>query len=57
MMRGTQSRCSVTLGQWGAEGGGEGRGLRREGKCICLWPIHVDVWQKYHNKKLLNTAK
>ena len=26
MMRGTQSRCSVTLGQWGAEGGGRGGG-------------------------------
>ena len=23
-----------------------GRGLRREGTCVYLWLIHVDVWQK-----------
>jgi len=20
--------------------------FRREGSCVCLWPIHVDVWQR-----------
>ena len=29
---------------WGGEGGG-GQ-FRREGTQVCLWPIHVDVWQK-----------
>ena len=29
---------------WGAEG--VGRGFRSEGTHVCLWPIHVDVWQK-----------
>ena len=41
----------------GAEGGGRGAGLRRAGTCICLWPIHVDVWQKYHIKNLHAIAK
>ena len=29
-----------------------GGGLRREGTHVCLWPIHVDVWQRpsqYYN--------
>ena len=30
----------------GGGGQGGGRGFRREGTHICLWPIHVDVWQK-----------
>ena len=23
-----------------------GQGFRREGSYVCLWPIHVDVWQR-----------
>jgi len=23
-----------------------GRGFRREVACVCIWLIHVDVWQK-----------
>ena len=23
-----------------------GGGFRRERTCVCLWPIHVDIWQK-----------
>ena len=29
-----------------------GGGLRRAGTYVCLWPVHVDVWQKpsqYYN--------
>ena len=29
---------------WGGEGGG--RGLQEWGTHVCLWPIHVDVWQR-----------
>ena len=25
--------------------GGAGRGFRREVARVCIWPIHVDVWQ------------
>ena len=32
---------------WGGEGGG--RGVQEEGTLVCLWLIHVDVWQKNHN--------
>ena len=45
MMQGTKSRGSVI--NWrdgvGREVGGE---YRREGTHVCLWPIHIDVWQK-----------
>ena len=45
MIQGTQSWCSVTT--WRDRVGREvGRGLRREGTHVFLWPIHVDVWQK-----------
>ena len=27
-------------------GAGSGRRFRREGTCVYLWLIHVDVWQK-----------
>ena len=42
MMQGTQSQCSV-------EGGGREKGkmgVQEEGTHVCLWPIHVDIWQK-----------
>ena len=29
---------------WGV--GKVGGGIRMEGTRVCLWPIHVDVWQK-----------
>ena len=45
MMQGNQSPCSVTTWRDGV-GREVGGGLRREGTRICLWPIHVDVWQK-----------
>ena len=42
---GTQNGCSVTI-----QRGGRGRKVsgkfKREGICVCLWLIHVDVWQK-----------
>ena len=43
----TQSWCSVTT-YWLKSGMGreEGGGLKREGTDVCLWPIHVDAWQK-----------
>ena len=31
---------------WGAEGGGGGFRMGRQG---CLWLIHIDVWQNLHN--------
>ena len=44
-MRGTQSWCSLTTWKDGV-GREVGAGLRREGTQVCLWPFHVDVWQK-----------
>ena len=45
MMQGTQGWCPVTT--WRDEVGREvGGGFRREGPHVCLWPIHVDVWQR-----------
>ena len=44
MKRGTQSRCSQTT--WKGGVGREMGEVRREGTCVCLWPIHADVWQK-----------
>ena len=44
-----------SLEGWGGEGRGwvgrEGVGgwLRMEGTGVCLWPIHVDLWQNHHN--------
>ena len=45
MMQGAQSRCSVTTGRDGVGREVEG-GFRREGTHLCLWLIHVDVWQR-----------
>ena len=45
MTQGTQSRCSVTTWRDGV-GREVGGGLISEGTHVCLWPIHVDVWQK-----------
>ena len=42
MKQGTQSLCSGTA--W--RGREVGVGIRIWGTHICLWPIHVDVWQK-----------
>ena len=45
MTQGIQSWCSVTT--WRDEVMREvGREFRREGTYVCLWPIHVDKWQK-----------
>lgn len=33
--------------QWGGEGGD--RGIQEEETYVCLWAIHVYVWQKHHN--------
>ena len=45
MTQGTQSWCSVTT--WREGGGREvGGGFIRERTHVCLWLIHVDVWQK-----------
>ena len=42
---GSSTRCSVTT-----QKGGMGREMteqfKREGTYVCLWLIHVDVWQK-----------
>ena len=35
-----------SLEGWGEEGCGGVGGFRREGTHVCLWPIHVDVWQR-----------
>ena len=44
MIQGAQSWCSVTT--WRDRVGREvGRGLKREGTHVFLWPIHVDVRQ------------
>ena len=42
---GSSTKCSVT-NQRGGMGWKMGRVLRREGTCVYLWLIHVDVWQK-----------
>ena len=44
MTQGSQSQRSATAG--GIEGRG---GFRREGTHVCLWPVHTDVLQNYHN--------
>ena len=31
---------------WDGMGGVEGGRIKREGTCVYLWLIHVDVWQK-----------
>ena len=31
---------------WRDAAGREVRGFRREGTHVCLWPIHVAIWQK-----------
>ena len=33
-------------GVWGGVVWGGGEGLRVEGTRVCLWSIHVDLWQK-----------
>ena len=35
---------SDNLEEWDGEGGR--REVKREGTHVCLWLIHVDVWQK-----------
>ena len=34
-----------SLEGWGGEAR-RGRGFKREGTHVCLWPIHVDIWQR-----------
>ena len=41
----SQSQCSVTTCRDGV-GTEVGGGFRIEGTHVCLWPIHIDVWQK-----------
>ena len=38
---GSLTQCSVIEGQHG-----EGDGFRKEGTCVYLWLIRVDVWQR-----------
>lgn len=45
MTQGTQRRCSVTTWRNGVGKDVRG-GFRMEGTQVCLWPIHIDVWQK-----------
>ena len=45
---GNLSRGSVTT-QRGGMGWEVGGRLTREGTCVYLWLIHVDVWQKHHH--------
>ena len=58
----THTTCKISRGSWlyhtghpkpalcdNLEGWGwkeAGGGFRREGTYVCLWPIHVDIWQK-----------
>ena len=44
MMQGIQSQCSVPAWRDGV-GREVGRVFRKEGTCVYLQPIHVDVWQ------------
>ena len=44
MKQGTQSWCSQTT--WKGGVGREMGEVRREGTCVCLWPIHTDIRQK-----------
>ena len=42
--------------------GGKGRrevggGLRSEGTYVCLWLIHVDIWQNNHNTVIILPLK
>ena len=45
MKQGTQSWCSLTTRTDGV-GREEVRGFSGEGTHVCLWVIHVDLWQK-----------
>ena len=48
-----------SLEGWGGETR-RGGGFKREGTHVCLWPIHVDVWQKlpqYCNYPPIKTNK
>ena len=45
MTQGAQTRCSVTTYRGGMGWEVEGR-FKKEGTCVYLWLIHVDVWQK-----------
>ena len=56
MTRGTQSRHSWTTWQDGR--GRECGGFRREGTCVCLWPIHADEFtSQYCNYPLIKINK
>ena len=43
-MRQPKPMLCDNLKGWNGEGGG--RGCRMEGTNECLWPVHVDIWQK-----------
>ena len=45
MMQRARAKCSVTTQRRGIGWEVEGS-FKREGTYICLWLIHVDVWQK-----------
>ena len=45
MMQGSQSQCSMKTWRDGV-GREVGEGFRREETHVCLWPIHVNEWQK-----------
>lgn len=44
MTQGTQPGVRNNLEGW--EGQEKGGRFKREGACVCLWLIHIDVWQK-----------
>ena len=48
MTQDTQSQCSVTA-QWDGVGIDFREKFRMEETHVCLWLIHIDVWQNHHN--------
>ena len=55
---GGSTQCSVTTSRDGM-GQEMGGGFRKEGTYVCLWLIHVDVWQKptHYMKQLSSSLK
>ena len=51
---GNSTWCSVTT-WWGGMGWGVWGRFKRKGTCVCLWQIHIVVWQKpaQHCKAIL----
>ena len=55
---GSSTWCSVTTWRGGMGCGVWGR-FKRKGSCVCLWQIHIVVWQKpaQHCKAILQFLK